>query len=120
MLINLLTTIYSFYSHNAPLVFYGIIVVLLFIKLLIKPSRLTAFLLLGFAVLLFNFEYGKHIFSQVKSHWLDLIFPEGTRFTKYNVLRVLLENVLPIVLDILGWGIITAALIIGVKGSNKK
>jgi len=116
---NFFTTLYSFYSHNAPLIFYGLIITILFIKLLIKPTRFTSLLLLGFGILLFNFEYDKHLFAQIKSHWLDLVFPEGTRFTKYNFARVFLEKMLPIVLDIAGWGIIVFTFLF-VKKENEE
>ena len=110
---SIITTLYSFYSHNASLVFFGGMAMLTLLLSLRRPSRFYILLFIGFTILTLNFEYDKHLFVKIKTDMLDLMFPAGTRFRKYNLLRYFLEFLLPIILDIVGWGLVALAIIFG-------
>lgn len=99
-------TIYSFYDHNSPLIFFGGMSLLCLFLSLKNNSRKYLLMFIAFFILTFNFEYDKHLFSKIKTDMLDLIFPESVRYTKYNLIRIFLDIYLPILLDILGWGIL--------------
>jgi hypothetical protein len=103
---------YSFYGHNAPLIFLGGMTILGLFSSLKKPSRANILIFAAFLILTFNFEYDKHLIAQVKSHWLDLLFPPGQRFDKYNFLSLFFSKVLPIALDIVGWGMLALAIFV--------
>ncbi len=108
---SLYTTLYSFYDHNGPLVFFGGVAILCLLLSLKRPGKFYLFMFLGFVILTFNFEYDKHLFLKIRTDMLDLIFPPGERFRKYFIVRNFLEFILPVVLDIVGWGTIILALL---------
>ena len=119
--LQLFETFYSFYDHNSPLIFFGGLALLCLLLAVIKNSRYYTLLFIAFFVLTFKFEYDKHLFAKIKMDMLDLIFPPSTRFTKYTLARVFLEIFLPIIMDILGWGLLALTLIFGspTKKRNK-
>lgn len=107
-----ISVIYSFYSHNAPLVFFGGMTVLSLFFTLLRPTRANVLLFAAFLLLTFSFEYDKHLIAQVKSHWLDLLFPPEQRFDRYNFLNAFFAKILPMVLDIVGWGILAVVIFV--------
>jgi len=113
------TTLYSFYDHNGPLIFFGGMSFLCFLLSLKHPGRFYLLLFIGFLILTFNFEYDKHLFSKIKTDMLDLAFPLGERFRKYSLLRNFLEFLLPIFMSFSGWGIIALAFIFKNKDQPK-
>lgn len=80
-----------------------------------RGSKFCMWLFVAFFILTFRFEYDKHLFSKIKTDMLDLIFPDSVRFRKYNLIRTFLEVLLPILMDIVGWGIIAINLIFSKK-----
>jgi len=113
------TTLYSFYDHNWPLIFFGGMSFLCLLLSLRHSGKFYLLLFIGFLILTFNFEYDKHLFSKIKTDMLDLVFPPSERFRKYNFVRNFLEFLLPVFMSFSGWGIIAFALIFKNKGRPK-
>lgn len=114
---NLSETLYSFYDHNGPLIFFGSMSIICMLLSLRRGGTYYTWMFLAFLILTFRFEYDKHLFSKIKTDMLDLIFPPSTRYTKYDLVRTFLELYFPILLDITGWGIIALNFIRGKRGS---
>lgn len=103
MYTSLETTTSSFLVHNLPLVVFGGLAILSLLLLILKPSRFSTLLFIGFLLLAINFEYEKHLYIKIKTDMLDLIFPEGTRFTKYSVINYALLYLIPFFMTFGGW-----------------
>ena len=112
MPIEIIFTVNSFLNHNLPLVVYGALTFLALLLTVLKPSRTTLFLFLGFLLLTLNFEYEKHLLAKIIRDMVDLMFPSGTRFTKYTFIRLFLENVIPLTLSLVGWGLIALSVLL--------
>lgn len=114
------STLYSFYDHNGPLIFFGGMAILCLLLALKHPGKFYLLLFIGFLILTFNFEYDKHLFFKIRTDMLDLVFPPEERFKKYAFVRYFLEFLLPILLDIIGWGTIAFALLFKNKEPSQK
>lgn len=100
---NAIITFYSFYDHNA-LVFY-LVIALIFvaIRLFLKPSRYYVLLIIGLLMLIFSFEYQKHLIPHFFSHLLDPIVDPKTHARTYRYSSLFLSRILPVLLDFTGW-----------------
>jgi hypothetical protein len=113
-------TMYSFYDHNSPLVYLGGLALICLILAISRGSRFYIIMFVAFFILTFKFEYDKHLFSKIKTDMLDLIFPEGVRFRKYTFVRTFLEVYFPMVMDVVGWGMLALNLIFNSPSKDKK
>ena len=118
LLDNLITTGFSFYAHNGPVVFYGLGLALSLLFLILQPKRRFVLSLLAFAVLLFSFEYQKHFTAHFYSHIvLQLANPEA-QFREYSLLARFFNQLFPMGLDFLGWGLLFLSLFIGIPSKK--
>ncbi|MBI4091474.1 hypothetical protein HY419_01835 [candidate division WWE3 bacterium] len=101
-LINLTNTFYSFYVHNWQLVYFGGCAVFCFLRLVIKPSRYYAILLLGFLSLLFEFEYTKHLIPHVRENVTELVLVDPAR-RSFGLTDMFFSKLFPLGLQVLGW-----------------
>src|SRR3990167_10412578 len=101
-LINLANTAFSFYSHNWQLVYFGVFSLVCLVKLVVKPSRYYAILLLGFLCLLFQFEYTKHLIPHVRENVTDLILVDPAR-RSFNLADLFFSKLMPLSLQAFGW-----------------
>lgn len=116
-LINLTNTLFSFYSHNWELVYFGGFAFLCFIRIIIKPSRFFALLTLGFLLLTFEFEYTKHLIPHVRENVTELILVDPTR-RSFNLSDTFFSKLLPIFMQMTGWGLIATAVFLVNKESE--
>ena len=100
--INLINTLYSFYSHNWQLVYFGGFAFFCFIRLIIKPSRYYVLLLLGFLFLLFEFEYTKHLIPHVRENVTELVLVDPAR-RSFNFADLFFSKLLPVFMQMGGW-----------------
>jgi len=118
----ILSTLSSFLDHNGALVVFGTLTVVFFMMSALKPNRGTFFLFFAFLLLTLKFEYEKHLFLKIQTDMLDLMFPVGTRFTKYAVINLFLEEIVPLGLGLVGWvsvvGSVISAIFFGKPGAN--
>ena len=101
-----------FYEHNDTLVFLVPIVLISFVSLIIKPKRRVVFLLLGALMLILQFEYTKVIFKEFKSDWLSQIFSDDFHFRRQLLATFFFQDVVPMFMSVLGWGLIALAAIL--------
>lgn len=107
---NTIVTFYSFYEHNALVFYYGLALLAVITRLFIKPTRYYVLLVLGLILLIFSFEYQKHLIPHFFSHLLDPIIDPNTHARTYQYSSLFLTRVLPILLDFAGWLLIVIPL----------
>lgn len=110
LLSNLISTFFSFYAHNGPVIFYGLGIVFAFLFLIARPKRRYVAALLGFLLLLFSFEYQKHFTAHFNSHLVMQLTDPKLQAEEYGLLSRFFNQLLPIGLDIGGWFLLFLAL----------
>ena len=110
ILSNLLNTLFSLYTHNGPVLFYSLGICAAIAHLLRRPSRRAVFALLGFGLLLFSFEYQKHFVAHFHTHLVLQITDPTVQPREYSLATRVTQQVLPIAMDIVGWGMLFIAL----------
>ncbi len=119
ILINLINTFYSFYSHNWELFYFGIFTVLCFIRNIFKPSRYYVLLTLGFMILTFEFEYTKHLIPHVRENVTELILVDpATR--SFNMSDLFFSKLLPVFMQASGWFMIFFSIFFVKKDASKE
>jgi hypothetical protein len=118
---NLLTSLYSTFDHNKVVIGFFMSALVSAFLVFKKPSRFHLLLLFGFAILTFEYEYDKHILAPLRDQTLQSVTPDpnlNIRTQRYidGVLRALI----PMILFILGWGMVLWAMLIGGKKSGQK
>ena len=100
---NIILTVLSTIGDNFTAFVYaaGILVSAFFaIK---KPSRAFIFLLLGFILLLFGFEYQKHILEGLKDQTINALITVQEHNTVRRIVNIVLVKATPIFLPLSGW-----------------
>ncbi len=108
---NAIVAFYKFYDHNALVFYLGLLLLVVVIRLIAKPSRYYVLLMIGLSVLVFSFEYQKHLVPHFFSHLLDPIVDPSTHGRTYRYSSLFISQVFPVLLDILGWFMIALAMI---------
>ena len=118
---NILTTIYLLFSHNYIALAYFGGMVIGGILAFWKPSRFAILNLFGFAILLFSYEYDKHIISGLREQTLKSLITETPHFRLQRYVNLFISDLLPVLFYILGWGMVFAAIVYaGLKLAKKK
>ena len=105
-------TLYLTFSHNQLVIAYVAGVVISAFMAFKKPSRFYLMLLLGFAILAFNFEYDKHIIDGLREQTLNAIVTDpGKHFRAQRFISLVITELVPVGLYILGWGTIFVAIV---------
>jgi hypothetical protein len=113
---NMFYTLYFLILHNIlPIMFLGGLL-LATAWALYKPARKAIFLMIGCALLLFSFEYSKHIVEGLKEQTLNSVITETPHDKLERLITVTLSKILPLVLNITG----VAALLVGVFLTSKE
>lgn len=119
---NIITTIYLLFSHNyiAFAYFFGLILAVGLA--LYKPSRYIMFVLLGFAILLFSYEYDKHIISAFREQTIKSFITAQPHYRLQRIIDVVISELLPIFFYILGWALIYISVVFAAlkMGKGKK
>lgn len=109
---NLVVTAYLLFSHNSLVIAYFSGLILSILLSLWKPSRFTILLTIAFAILLFSYEYDKHIIAALREQTVNSLIT----ITPHNRLRkmidLFLSDLVPILLYILGWGAMYLAIVL--------
>ncbi|OGG27480.1 hypothetical protein A2960_04255 [Candidatus Gottesmanbacteria bacterium RIFCSPLOWO2_01_FULL_39_12b] len=110
---NIIVTIYLIFSHNY-IAFMYLIGLLLAIGLAIyRPSRFTIFTFLGFAILLFSYEYDKHIISALREQTTQSLITLQPHYKLQKLIDLVISSALPVFFYVLGWIFIFIAIIYG-------
>lgn len=100
---NLFYTLFFLITHNA---FAIVCVVGIGISILLsiyKPTRSALCILLGFMVLLFAFEYSKHIVEPLRQQTLNSLITDKPHNTVSRIINFSLLKALPLTLPLLGF-----------------
>ncbi len=106
-------TVYATFIHNYILFAYLLGLSIALILAFKKPSRYSFFLILGFAVLAFSFEYDKHIIEGLREQTLQSLIIEKPHYTAQKWVSVFISEILPLFFYALGWLLIYIAILIG-------
>ena len=108
---NIVTTIYLLFSHNY-IAFAYLIGLLIGIALAVyRPSRFATFILLGFAILLFSYEYDKHIIDAFREQTIKSFITAQPHFKLQRIIDVVISEILPILFYITGWAFIFLSIV---------
>lgn len=103
---NILYTMYFTITHNVPVFVYGTAILVSIVLAIIKPSRSYLFFLLGFIVLLFAYEYQKHILDGLKEQTINALITIQEHNKVRRLVNIILVKAAPILLPLTGWGFI--------------
>ena len=103
---NILYTAYFILIHNVQALLYVVGIITVTTWALYKPTRGKIVMLWGFIILLFAFEYSKHILEPLKEQTIQsLITQRESVRIEYYITKILTRAV-PFGLPILGWMLI--------------
>jgi Na+/phosphate symporter len=118
---NIMVTVYLTFAHNYIALAYLLGMLIGIVMAVWKPSRYAIFIFLGFAILLFSFEYDKHIIEPLRSQTTTSLVTEKPHYKVSKIVDVVIADVLPIVFYTTGWGMLFTAIVYGgIKLGKKK
>jgi hypothetical protein len=89
--------------HNFWAIFYFLGLTLSFAWSIWKPSRAAAFAVLGFALLLFSFEYTKHILEPFRNQTMTSVITEQQHLQAQRLINASIVKLIPAGSLIAGW-----------------
>jgi len=116
---NISHAIYAMFIHNYILAAYLLGLFISIILAIKKPTRFNIFLILGFAILAFSFEYDKHIAEGLRKQTLQSMITVQPHYQMQKWINIVVGDVMPVFLYILGWFLIYTAIIVA-SLRNKK
>lgn len=108
---NIISTLYLLFTHNYIVFMYFTGLILSVILSIKHPSRYATFLMIGFALLTFSFEYDKHIVDGLREQTLNSLITVNQHYTLQKYINIILGVLGPIVLYVVGWVFVFVALI---------
>lgn len=109
---GIIRTIYWTFAHNELVIAYVAGLVISLVMAFQRPNRFHLLLLIGFAILAFNFEYDKHIIEGLRDQTLNSIIMDSSKhFKAQRFIGLIISEVVPVVLYLTGWGLIFLAII---------
>src|SRR3989338_1737847 len=117
---NIFYTVFFIFLHNFSAIFYFTGIVISSILLLIKPTRWKTLLLFGFIILLFAFEYKKHIVEPLKQQTLNSLITVRQHYKTERVVNIFLTKALPLLLPLSGWSLVVMGFLMMFRGKKKK
>ncbi|MBI4039218.1 hypothetical protein HY388_00110 [Candidatus Daviesbacteria bacterium] len=116
---NVINTIYAIFIHNYLVIAYVSGALLSAILSLTKPTRYHLFLFFGFCLLVFAFEYNKHIAEPFYNQTLQSLITVKEHFRVRKLLDLLIYELIPVASFVFGWGFIFIALVLGGKVNQR-
>src|SRR3989338_2072949 len=116
---NLIVLGYLFFSHNYIALAYFCGMILGIILSVYRPSRFAVFIFLGFGLLLFAYEYDKHIIAGLSEQTLKSLITITPHYRLQRFVNLALSDLMPVVLYVIGWGLIFASLVYAGKKMGK-
>lgn len=117
---NLYITIKLTLTHNFEAIIEFIFWLFFLTKSLIKPTRYFILLSTGFLILLFNFQYNKHIVEGLKEQTLDSLVTQRQSYKTAFVVEKTFDKAIPFALPIIGWSNIISGFIIWAVSYKEK
>ncbi|MFZ2026086.1 MAG: hypothetical protein WAV30_02250 [Microgenomates group bacterium] len=100
---NIFYTVYFTVTHNIPVFVYGIGILVSAVLAILKPKRSYVLFLLGFIILLFAFEYQKHIVDGLKEQTINALITIQEHNLVRRIINIVLIKLLPIGMPVVGW-----------------
>lgn len=116
---NLFYTLYFIFLHNFSAIFYFTGIIFSAALLFFKPTRWKALLLFGFIILLFAFEYNKHIVEPLKEQTINSLITVRQHYKTQKAVNLVLVKVLPVLLPLSGWFLVFTGLYLRIKEIKK-
>ncbi|MFH0773292.1 MAG: hypothetical protein V1922_03195 [bacterium] len=107
---NILMTIYLTISDNFFAIVYAVGIIISAFLAIRKPSRYAVFMLLGFILLLFGFEYNKHILEGLKEQTINALITVQEHNKVRRIINIVLVKALPLLLPLFGWGFVISGI----------
>ncbi|QQS43829.1 hypothetical protein IPM65_06880 [Candidatus Roizmanbacteria bacterium] len=107
---NLLYTIYFILIHNFEAILYSVGIIIALIISLYKPSRGKILIMWGFIILLFAFEYDKHILEPLRQQTIGSLITERQSFRIEHTINYVTMRVLPKALPFFGWMLVIGGI----------
>ena len=107
---NILYTVYFTVTHNIPVFVYGTGILVAVVFAIIKPARSYIFFLLGFILLLFAYEYQKHILDGLKEQTINALITIQEHNKVRRLVNIILVKGAPILLPLTGWAFILGGI----------
>jgi hypothetical protein len=108
---GILTTLYNTWLHNSLAIALVVGILLTAILLIMKPKRRLVFFLIGFLLLLLEFEYRKHFGKALEEQTIRAVLIEGESLRARGVLEDLFSKAVPFLLWLGGWGLVFLGVI---------
>lgn len=103
---NILLTIYLTIADNFVAFLYALGIGVSAFMAIRKPSRYAVFMLLGFILLLFGFEYNKHILEGLKEQTINALITVQEHNTVRRLINIALVKAAPLLLPLSGWTLV--------------
>lgn len=103
---NIFYALFFTITHNALALFYFGGIIFAVGLSLYRPSRKSILLLLGFSLLLFGFEYNKHILEGLREQTLNALITIQEHNKVRRIINIITLKLLPFFLPVVGWGLI--------------
>ena len=100
---NIALTVYLTVADNFAAVLYAVGIAAAALLAIRKPSRYTIFLLLGFILLLFGFEYSKHIVEGLKEQTVNALITVQEHYTVRRIVTIAIAKAAPLFFPLMGW-----------------
>lgn len=100
---NLIYTIYFIILHNSLPILYSIGIIVSLLLAFFKPTRSAILMMLGFIILLFAFEYSKHIIEPLKEQTKNSLITVRQSYRIERTIHIVIARLIPLGLPILGW-----------------
>jgi len=117
---GLFQLVYWTWLHNYQVIALGFGCLLAIGLMLYKPKRIYMIFLLGFFLLILQFEYLKHFQEHLEEQTIQtVVLQEGQSKIK-KAISLFFDRLIPFGLYLGGWGMIFLGMIIGGKDKNEK
>ena len=107
---NIAVTVFFTVTHNLPVFIYGTGIAVFAFLAILKPRRSFIFFLLGFIILLFSFEYEKHMLEGIKEQTINALITMQEHNTVRRIINIVLVKALPLLLPLSGWSLIMGGI----------
>ena len=117
---NIIVALYLLFIHNYIAFAYLTGLIIGIFLSFYRPSRFATMILLSFAILLFSFEYDKHLIAAFREQTLNSLITITPHFRLQRLLNLLISDVLPVIFYLIGWGLLFASIILAALNLGKK
>lgn len=117
---NLFYMIFFTVTHNAPVFIYGLGILCAAIYSILKPSRGSVLILLGFILLLFGFEYNKHILEGLREQTINALITIQEHNKVRRIINIITLKVIPFLTPLLGWCMVGLGIYLLIRNRKLK